>query len=184
MHNKMKGFTLVELLVVIAIIGLLSTIAIVSLGSARAKARDATRIADVKQITTALEQYYADKGGYPVGNATTAGNPITLGAGSAVMLNTNGFVGSSDTGTPVYMSLIPAYPTPNANSLSGLTSTCGSTYSGLATASNNVFSNFCYYTSTASGIQTDFRLAYTLDSVNSTLGGDQCIVTSAGTTCT
>jgi len=52
---KRKGFTLIELLVVIAIIGLLSTLAVVSLNSARAKARDARRLSDVKQLSTVLE---------------------------------------------------------------------------------------------------------------------------------
>jgi prepilin-type N-terminal cleavage/methylation domain-containing protein len=51
--NK-KGFTLIELLVVIAIIGLLSTMAVISLNSARAKARDAKRLSDVKQLSTTL----------------------------------------------------------------------------------------------------------------------------------
>jgi len=54
MQNK-KGFTLIELLVVIAIIGLLSTLAVVSLNSAREKARDARRLSDVKQLSTILE---------------------------------------------------------------------------------------------------------------------------------
>ena len=52
---KRKGFTLIELLVVIAIIGLLSTLAVVSLNGARAKARDAQRISDVKQLSTIIE---------------------------------------------------------------------------------------------------------------------------------
>ena len=38
-----RGFTLIELLVVISIIGILSSFAVVSLNSARAKARDALR---------------------------------------------------------------------------------------------------------------------------------------------
>ncbi len=53
-----KGFTLVELLVVIAIIGLLSTLAVISLNSAREKARDATRISDVRQLQTAMELWF------------------------------------------------------------------------------------------------------------------------------
>ncbi len=53
--KKQQGFTLIELLVVIAIIGLLSTMAVVSLNSARVKARDARRLADVKQLSTAIE---------------------------------------------------------------------------------------------------------------------------------
>jgi prepilin-type N-terminal cleavage/methylation domain-containing protein len=59
------AFTLVELLVVIAIIGLLSTIAIVSLTSARSKARDTKRLADIHQITTAMQLYRQDNGNYP-----------------------------------------------------------------------------------------------------------------------
>jgi general secretion pathway protein G len=60
MKNK-KGFTLVELLVVIAIIGILSTIAFISLNRARAKARDSKRVSDVRQVMSALELYYNDQ---------------------------------------------------------------------------------------------------------------------------
>jgi prepilin-type N-terminal cleavage/methylation domain-containing protein len=60
-----KGFTLVELLVVIAIIGLLSTLAIVSLNNARQKARDSKRLSDMKQILLALELYYDANNRYP-----------------------------------------------------------------------------------------------------------------------
>ncbi|MBU1102381.1 prepilin-type N-terminal cleavage/methylation domain-containing protein [Patescibacteria group bacterium] len=52
------GFTLIELLVVIAIIGLLATIVLVSLNSARIKARDARRQSDMHQIALAMEMYY------------------------------------------------------------------------------------------------------------------------------
>ena len=55
MNKDKKAFTLIELLVVIAIIGLLSTLSIIALNSARAKARDAKRISDVKQMQVALE---------------------------------------------------------------------------------------------------------------------------------
>ncbi len=57
MKRIKKGFTLIELLVVIAIIGILASVVLASLNSARAKSRDARRIADVKQIQLALELY-------------------------------------------------------------------------------------------------------------------------------
>ena len=62
--REKKGFTLVELLVVIAIIGVLATLVLLQLGSARARARDTKRIADVNQIRTAVEQYFEDHSGH------------------------------------------------------------------------------------------------------------------------
>jgi type II secretion system protein G len=93
MNKNKKGFTLIELLVVIAIIGLLSTLSVLALNSARARARDAKRIADVKQIQTALEMYYNDVGDYPESASVTAGATL-----------------SSDNGT--YLRAIPVPPLP------------------------------------------------------------------------
>ncbi|MFH0907118.1 MAG: type II secretion system protein [bacterium] len=62
---KKNGFTLVELLVVIAIIGILSSIVLVSLSSARGKARNATRLSDIKQYITTFEMAYDQNGEYP-----------------------------------------------------------------------------------------------------------------------
>ena len=59
------GFTLIELLIVIAIIGLLATVILLALSSARVKARDAKRQADMHQLANALELYYQDHGSYP-----------------------------------------------------------------------------------------------------------------------
>lgn len=91
--NNHKGFTLIELLVVIAIIGILSTLAIVALGNARARSRDAKRVSDIRQIHSALELYFNDNGMYPT--AITPGNALTNPAG-----------------TTTYMAVIPSNPTP------------------------------------------------------------------------
>jgi prepilin-type N-terminal cleavage/methylation domain-containing protein len=65
MKEKQKGFTLIELLVVIAIIGLLSSIVMVGLNSARAKGRDSYRRSSLLQVQKALELYYNVNGSYP-----------------------------------------------------------------------------------------------------------------------
>jgi prepilin-type N-terminal cleavage/methylation domain-containing protein len=68
-----RGFTLIELLVVIAIIGVLSSVVLASLNSAREKARDAKRRADLSQMRTALELYYDNHGTYLVSGTGSAG---------------------------------------------------------------------------------------------------------------
>jgi len=92
---KKSGFTLIELLVVIAIIGLLATIVLVSLNTARAKARDVRRIADMKQIQTALALYYDADGQYPDSDFQGCGGWDTPGDGDFISaLTTGGFLGA------------------------------------------------------------------------------------------
>ena len=104
-----KGFTLIELLVVIAIIGLLSTLAVVALNSARQKARDAKRVADVKQMQTALELYFNDENSYPA-LGTCLG---TLGTDDCKTLSSDGGWSDTPLGT-TYMGLVPEAPEPPA----------------------------------------------------------------------
>ena len=126
--NK-KGFTLIELLVVIAIIGLLSTLAVVALGSARLKARDSKRLGDLKQIQTALELYYTDQNAYPTGSN------ISLGDTDYACLNASGFT-TKNCSSP-YMGVVPKdpqsgfYKYTTASSSYSVTATLEGTVNGL-----------------------------------------------------
>ncbi len=111
-ENK-KGFTIIELLIVIAIIGLLATISMVALNGARQKSRDAKRLADIRQIQTALELYFNDNNNYPANSGSVLGT-----SSSAWALCNSGFVPVANIGTcsKVYMGTIPQNPTPNGSS--------------------------------------------------------------------
>ncbi len=76
MKKYNRGFTLIELLVVIAIIGILASVVLVSLNSARKKGNDTRVISDVNQIRTALETGYNGTS-YPdlAANALSASGP-------------------------------------------------------------------------------------------------------------
>jgi len=113
MNTKKKGFTLIELLVVIAIIGILATLAVVALQQARKNARDAKRIADVRQMQTALELFFNDNQYYP----------------NAAVVNNAG--GSIATGGVTYMNIIPSAPTPADGTCNGGTNAY--TYVGAGT---------------------------------------------------
>ncbi|HNX10612.1 MAG TPA: FISUMP domain-containing protein [bacterium] len=95
-----KAFTLIELLVVIAIIGILATISVIALNNARAKSRDAKRIGDIKQVSTALELFFNDKNRYPTVEEWNTGQIFSTTTGA----------------TSTYMQIIPAAPTPNDGS--------------------------------------------------------------------
>ncbi len=73
------GFTLIELLVVIAIIGLLSSVVLVSLGSAKTKAKEAKVKSEIHGIKLALEEYNAQHGGYPNPNMDDTPTPYCIG---------------------------------------------------------------------------------------------------------
>jgi len=87
-EQKNKGFTLIELLVVIAIIGILSSVVLASLNSARQKGRDGRRIADLKQLQLALELSYDANGTYPA--ALSEATLVTPGYISVVPVDPSG----------------------------------------------------------------------------------------------
>ena len=60
LKNISRGFTLIELLVVIAIIGILSSVVLASLNSARARGADAAVKGNLFQVKAQAEIYYDD----------------------------------------------------------------------------------------------------------------------------
>lgn len=118
LRNK-NGFTLIELLVVIAIIGLLSSVVLASLNSARGKSRDSRRLQDIHQLQNAFSLYVDDhNGNFP---ATTG--PICIGLNDAskcwngYIINGgggNGYSGSTSliSALAPYMPTLPVDPSP------------------------------------------------------------------------
>lgn len=154
MRNKNKsGFTLIELLVVIAIIGLLASVVLLALNSARAKARDAKRLADVRQLASAMELYFNDINSYP----TNAGG--TFGPGNITNLGSPNIA-------PSYIGLLPTAPAPADG-------TCASANSG----------NYYWVANTAgasSGLTNAYSLTFCLGAATGGYSAGVHTLTPAG----
>ena len=157
--NRQKGFTLIELLVVIAIIGLLSTLAVVSLNSARSKARDARRTSDIRQVQTALDMYYNDAGVYP----QTGTTDIVLGAGDGMVICYD----PDDTGVPY--------------GLQADTSGCDTTIMSQVPKDPQAAQAYTYKVNTLD--TSTYIIEFTLENNNATWGGTTCEATPGSITC-
>ena len=134
LNTKARGFTLIELLVVIAIIGILSSVVLVSLNSARSKGKDGRVQEEASQIKTWLES----------NNNGTSYNDITSTATAGTANNAGTSTLSTSTGLGLLLSdintLEGAYPSIYVVSTgaSASSSTIG-TYSVYVKQSNGYF---------------------------------------------
>ena len=168
-----RGFTLIELMVVIAIIGILASIVLAGLGTAKQSGRDAKRISDIKNIQLALAEYYGDNLKYP---------PIDLSP-----LQTGG-----------YLSVIPLDPNGASYSYIGIgtasNGNCANVNSPAVkyhlgavleksappgdnadsyTPNGTIINGVTYYGCGAAAVGNDF-LGLSVDCVNTTGSSDKC----------
>jgi len=149
-QRSQRGFTLIELLVVIAIIGILASIVLASLNSARQKGRDAKRISDVKQLQLALELYYDGYGAYPT--ALSKANLVDQG----------------------YISVIPTDPNVSGACIAGTEASCYA-YTALTNGSSSTCTR--YHLGTSLEGSTNSALASDVDAAPS---GNVCSGSAQG----
>ncbi|MCX6780774.1 MAG: type II secretion system protein [Candidatus Magasanikbacteria bacterium] len=114
-----NGFTILELLIVLGVIGLLILFGSILLGTARERARDATRLSDLDITRRALEDYFHSNNRYP-----QAPTPILLGSTGYKVICAGTPTGFAETrsacgGSTVYLDPVPTPPLPEPAQLSG-----------------------------------------------------------------
>jgi len=82
-----RGFTLIELMIVIVILGILMGTVLPRLTGAQSRARDTARIADLNNISQALEVYFSDFGKYPDEKCSGIAGNYCGGGASADVVN-------------------------------------------------------------------------------------------------
>jgi prepilin-type N-terminal cleavage/methylation domain-containing protein len=98
-----KGFTIIELLVVVGIIGLLASLAVVSFGSAQARARDGKRSADMRAVVSAFTAAAAAEG--PAASLCNGTNAIAADVALDALLIKNGSCAAGTDVTTQYIGL-------------------------------------------------------------------------------
>ncbi len=100
---------MLELLIVLAVFGLLATLSVYSLNSARARTRDAQRLSDVSVLRSALNQYYLETNTFPLSGGVALGASGT----NTDQLSSSGFGARSEQPSRVYLERVPVGPRAN-----------------------------------------------------------------------
>ncbi len=73
MNKSRKGFTLVEIMIVVVIIGLLAAMAIPAFQKVRSSSQDKAVLNNLRQLSSAADQYFLEKGVTSVGSSDLVG---------------------------------------------------------------------------------------------------------------
>ncbi len=108
-RSSRPGFSLLEGLIVLAMIGLLAAFAAVSLNSARARTRDAQRLANMSTVRAALQLYWLEKATYPASEGVNLGQAAT----KSEVLTSNGFQAKAEAAGNIFLPQVPTGPKVN-----------------------------------------------------------------------
>lgn len=136
--------TKIQVLVGLLVLGLLGTISVVAVSSARQQTRDIARLSHVRELQGALESFFTDYSAYPI-----ASEPIALGQGTTRCLSTDGF----DCSIAPEESYLTIVPTPPSTGLQG------------DVACDDVKNVYCYQANSE-----EFRVQFELERDNTVLG--------------
>ena len=124
-HDERRRYTVLEILIMLFVIGLVSVFAGVAVNAARSRQRDATRLSDVRQVQSALEDYFGSTNTYPSGTALPLGD-----AAASSCLGSNGFNGDCSSDATTFLRTV--------------SSTINTGLKGLVACGSPLRNAFCY----------------------------------------
>lgn len=103
-ESRAVGFTLIELLVAISIVSIVFGVILTSAAAIAKNSRDTQRKADLKNIQSALQQYYADQNFFPE-------NAFVLSSAGSLTSSKGNFTTPLPSPVKTYLSILPKDPT-------------------------------------------------------------------------